>query len=225
MVMSTTRNSSCCSITTSLRTLWNRFSTFFSPARRSTPSGSPISLILFIGGSRKSGSAFSICPCFPTRSGAQAIRDAATEFKPDLVCFSWRDIQIFSPHEGDSSLEHAFNFYFRQQPAQARCRLVRRGEAALSLLQPYPRDPLVSLVDPQGVPQGADHDRRRSLYRVCRSADPETSGRHHRHSWRRGRRDSQSHRRPVARERTLYRSGREDRFGRASKARRRCSMP
>jgi hypothetical protein len=44
------------------------------------------------------------------------VRDAATEFKPDLVYFSWRDIQIFSPHEGDSSLEHAFNFYFVSNP-------------------------------------------------------------------------------------------------------------
>ncbi|HNP80676.1 MAG TPA: radical SAM protein [Nitrospira sp.] len=50
----------------------------------------------------------------PQRS--QAIRDAALEFKPDLVCFSWRDIQIFSPHEGDASLEHAFNFYFAGNP-------------------------------------------------------------------------------------------------------------
>ena len=50
----------------------------------------------------------------PQRS--QAIRDAAIEFKPDLVCFSWRDIQIFSPHEGDASLEHAFNFYFAGNP-------------------------------------------------------------------------------------------------------------
>lgn len=53
---------------------------------------------------------------FPVSQRSQAIRDAATEFKPDLVCFSWRDIQIFSPHEGDSSLEHAFNFYFASNP-------------------------------------------------------------------------------------------------------------
>src|SRR4029079_3805282 len=45
-----------------------------------------------------------------------AIREVAAEFQPDLVCFSWRDIQIFSPHEGDSSLEHAFNFYFASNP-------------------------------------------------------------------------------------------------------------
>ena len=53
---------------------------------------------------------------FPENQRISAVRDAATEFKPDLVCFSWRDIQIFSPHEGDSSLEHAFNFYFASNP-------------------------------------------------------------------------------------------------------------
>ena len=53
---------------------------------------------------------------FPDAQRIRAVRDAATEFKPDLVCFSWRDIQIFSPHEGDSSLEHAFNFYFASNP-------------------------------------------------------------------------------------------------------------
>ncbi|MBS0169197.1 MAG: radical SAM protein [Nitrospira sp.] len=53
---------------------------------------------------------------FPESQRSQAIRDAALDFKPDLVCFSWRDIQIFSPHEGDASLEHAFNFYFASNP-------------------------------------------------------------------------------------------------------------
>ncbi len=53
---------------------------------------------------------------FPEPQRSQAIRDAALDFKPDLVCFSWRDIQIFSPHEGDASLEHAFNFYFAGNP-------------------------------------------------------------------------------------------------------------
>src|SRR5262245_10959203 len=53
---------------------------------------------------------------FPNTQRIGAVRDAAIEFKPDLVCFSWRDIQIFSPHEGDSSLEHAFNFYFASNP-------------------------------------------------------------------------------------------------------------
>ena len=53
---------------------------------------------------------------FPESQRTQAIRDVALDFKPDLVCFSWRDIQIFSPHEGDASLEHAFNFYFASKP-------------------------------------------------------------------------------------------------------------
>jgi radical SAM superfamily enzyme YgiQ (UPF0313 family) len=53
---------------------------------------------------------------YPDSQRTQVVRDAATEFKPDLVCFSWRDIQIFSPHEGDASLEHAFNFYFASNP-------------------------------------------------------------------------------------------------------------
>lgn len=34
---------------------------------------------------------------FSAAQRSSAVRDAATEFKPDLVCFSWRDIQIFSP--------------------------------------------------------------------------------------------------------------------------------
>lgn len=53
---------------------------------------------------------------YPLAQRRQAILDATTEFMPNLVCFSWRDIQIFSPHEGDSSLEHAFNFYFASNP-------------------------------------------------------------------------------------------------------------
>ena len=53
---------------------------------------------------------------YPDSQRTQVVRDAAADFKPDLVCFSWRDIQIFSPHEGDASLEHAFNFYFASNP-------------------------------------------------------------------------------------------------------------
>ncbi len=53
---------------------------------------------------------------FPLHERPKALRDTAAAFGPDLVCFSWRDIQIFSPHEGDASLEHAFNFYFSSNP-------------------------------------------------------------------------------------------------------------
>ena len=71
---------------------------------------------------------------FPVSKRSQAIRDAATEFKPDLVCFSWRDIQIFSPHEGDSSLEHAFNFYFASNPLK---RIVASFEGVKQLYRYY----------------------------------------------------------------------------------------
>src|SRR5918996_1951694 len=53
---------------------------------------------------------------YPQSQRSRRLHDAASAFSPDLVCFSWRDIQIFSPHEGDASLEHAFNFYFASNP-------------------------------------------------------------------------------------------------------------
>lgn len=53
---------------------------------------------------------------YPQHERSKALRKTAASFKPDLVCFSWRDIQIFSPHEGDASLEHAFNFYYASNP-------------------------------------------------------------------------------------------------------------
>lgn len=53
---------------------------------------------------------------FPLNQRQQALQDVTSSFQPELVCFSWRDIQIFSPHEGDASLEHAFNFYYSSNP-------------------------------------------------------------------------------------------------------------
>jgi radical SAM superfamily enzyme YgiQ (UPF0313 family) len=38
------------------------------------------------------------------------------QIDPELVCFSWRDIQVFAPHEGDPSLKYAFNFYYSTNP-------------------------------------------------------------------------------------------------------------
>lgn len=45
-----------------------------------------------------------------------ALRETTHRHRPELICFSWRDIQIFSPHEGDASLEQAFNFYYAGNP-------------------------------------------------------------------------------------------------------------
>ncbi|MEX5214681.1 MAG: radical SAM protein [Nitrospiraceae bacterium] len=53
---------------------------------------------------------------YPQAQRPAVLRDAVSTFSPELVAFSWRDIQIFSPHEGDASLEHAFNFYFASNP-------------------------------------------------------------------------------------------------------------
>ncbi len=53
---------------------------------------------------------------FPPNQRPARLRETTASFQPDLVCFSWRDIQIFSPHEGDESLEHAFNFYYASNP-------------------------------------------------------------------------------------------------------------
>mgnify|MGYP001437673937 CR=1 FL=1 len=44
------------------------------------------------------------------------LRDEVRDMRPDLVCFSWRDIQIYSPHEGDDSLEYAFRFFYARNP-------------------------------------------------------------------------------------------------------------
>lgn len=45
-----------------------------------------------------------------------ALREVVSQFKPDLIAFSWRDIQLFAPHEGDSSLKYAFDFYYSINP-------------------------------------------------------------------------------------------------------------
>ncbi len=44
------------------------------------------------------------------------LRREIERFGPDVVAFSWRDIQIFSPDHGDRSLENAFRFYYSPNP-------------------------------------------------------------------------------------------------------------
>ncbi len=71
---------------------------------------------------------------YPEKERRRVLRDAVSAFRPDLVCFSWRDIQIFSPHEGDASLEHAFNFYFASNPLK---RIVASVEGLKQLYRYY----------------------------------------------------------------------------------------
>ncbi len=53
-----------------------------------------------------------------------ALLETVSDFKPDLIAFSWRDIQMFAPHEGDGSLQQAFDFYYSPNP-------IRKGIAAI----------------------------------------------------------------------------------------------
>lgn len=46
------------------------------------------------------------------RERLRAVLDTVEAFKPDLIAFSWRDIQIYAPHGGDPSLDLAFDFYY-----------------------------------------------------------------------------------------------------------------
>ena len=46
----------------------------------------------------------------------RAIQETVRSFRPGLIAFSWRDIQIYAPHEGDRSLETAFRFYYARNP-------------------------------------------------------------------------------------------------------------
>ncbi|MGH8058157.1 MAG: B12-binding domain-containing radical SAM protein, partial [Candidatus Entotheonellia bacterium] len=71
---------------------------------------------------------------YPQAQRANIMRETALAFVPDLVCFSWRDIQIFSPHEGDASLEHAFNFYYASNPLK---RVVASFQGLMHLYRYY----------------------------------------------------------------------------------------
>lgn len=71
----------------------------------------------------------------PRPQRRRALREELRTLRPDLVCFSWRDIQVFAPHEGDPSLKYTFNFYYSRNP-------LRRLEASvrgLSYLWTYYR--------------------------------------------------------------------------------------
>jgi len=50
------------------------------------------------------------------RARHSAVREILHDFNPDLIAFSWRDIQVFAPHEGDDSLKYAFDFYYSPNP-------------------------------------------------------------------------------------------------------------
>ncbi len=46
----------------------------------------------------------------------KTLREAILARNPEILAFGWRDIQIFSPHEGHDSIKYAFNFYYSWNP-------------------------------------------------------------------------------------------------------------
>ncbi len=65
-----------------------------------------------------------------------ALRDVMRQHDPGLVSFSWRDIQIFAPHEGNDSLKYAFEFYYSPNPLKR----VSASFKGLQYLYAYYRD-------------------------------------------------------------------------------------
>ena len=54
----------------------------------------------------------------PPRKRLSTLLETCEAFRPDWVAFSWRDIQVYAPHEGDASLEAAFQFYYSPNPLE-----------------------------------------------------------------------------------------------------------
>ena len=52
----------------------------------------------------------------PRKNRYAKLMQCMNQQDPQLVCFSWRDIQVFAPHEGDPSLKYAFNFFYSPNP-------------------------------------------------------------------------------------------------------------
>lgn len=54
----------------------------------------------------------------PPLDFARALDNCVDEFKPTLLVFSWRDIQIYAPvgGRGGNPLQHAFEFYYARNP-------------------------------------------------------------------------------------------------------------
>ncbi|MGD0230519.1 MAG: radical SAM protein [Syntrophorhabdales bacterium] len=54
-------------------------------------------------------------------SRRRALKDAIEGFRPDAIAFSWRDVQVFSPHDMDGAMRDAFTFFYDPSPfARAR---------------------------------------------------------------------------------------------------------
>ncbi|MFQ5509785.1 MAG: B12-binding domain-containing radical SAM protein [Leptospirillia bacterium] len=48
----------------------------------------------------------------PPKERKDYLQRQIEEFDPEVISISWRDIQVFAPHEADDSLENSFNFFY-----------------------------------------------------------------------------------------------------------------
>jgi radical SAM superfamily enzyme YgiQ (UPF0313 family) len=64
----------------------------------------------------------------PPRERRDYLLAEIAAFGPDVLCVSWRDIQVFAPHEADASLENSFNFFYSSS-------LVKKALASFSGLK------------------------------------------------------------------------------------------
>jgi hypothetical protein len=64
----------------------------------------------------------------PPQSHGRALGDAIVELHPEIIAFSWRDIQVFSPHDMDDAMRDSFAFFYDTSPL-VRARAAFRGLA------------------------------------------------------------------------------------------------
>jgi len=64
----------------------------------------------------------------PPKDRRRYLQDEAAAFRPDVIAISWRDVQVFAPHEADASLANSFNFFYSNS-------LVKRALASFTGLK------------------------------------------------------------------------------------------
>jgi hypothetical protein len=71
----------------------------------------------------------------PALDGKAALRQAIDQFRPTLLLFSWRDIQIYAPVDGrgGNPLQHSFEVFYARNPL----RRLRGALGGLKLMGAY----------------------------------------------------------------------------------------
>ena len=51
-----------------------------------------------------------------SRLAEELLTETIRRFRPDVVAFSWRDVQVFSPQDMDGAMRDAFTFFYDPSP-------------------------------------------------------------------------------------------------------------